>query len=340
MARKAKIKQKPSQKVGGGDYFDGNFYYSGTVPEYGDQGDGFVGGISRLAGQGAPITKKQYEQLLKDRAEKEKVYAELEKKYAGRELTPKDIAEIEQKYGKGAVIAVQAPEDDYYARSRGPTYQIAPRQNYVGAEPVKQGSNFMPQMDIPEYDLEGRVDMSPQRIAARREGYDDRTTRKIGMLGSKTNRAINDMNQAKLDHLRMVDETNRQIGKPEAGAYKGFSNHSVNQAIAYAMDKQKESAKKHWANAANAAKSVKANAEARGAQLQKQFDAAGGQANQANRMQSILNHMIKRQQNTASTQAAVQQTHGLINSGTATKGLSPFEGNSIADTLRPQGMIA
>ena len=49
-----KVKQKPAQKVGGGDYFDGNIYRSGEA-----------GGVLGFGG-GTPLTKSQYEQALKN----------------------------------------------------------------------------------------------------------------------------------------------------------------------------------------------------------------------------------------------------------------------------------
>jgi hypothetical protein len=364
-----KIKQKASTKVGGGDYFDGNYYYIGGSSS--DNWNPFEGGVAggaflRKRDNGQPISRAEYERIMKERSEREKLAAEYEKDIQsfiprdsrGRPvyetddegnsiippLTKEQADYLVSKYGKDAVN-VQTSEVDRRAAARGvqptTTYTAKTKDAYLGAEPVKRTSNYMSQLAVPEYELEGAIDMSPQRIASRREGYSDRTTRKIGLLGPKANRAVTDMNQAKQDHLRMVEETNRLIGKPEPGAYKGFTSNSVNQALAYAMDKAadgKKSAKKHGDNAVNAAKSVKATAEARGAALQKQFDAAGGQAKQASRLQQIIGHLAKRDQTNASNFATTQATHGLINSGPSMMASqSPFESNSIAATLRPQG---
>lgn len=215
-----------------------------------------------------------------------------------------------------------------------PSSQIGGGAHYAG------GGGFMAQMEVPQYALEGEVDVSPQKRDARREGFSSRTTSKIGLLGKKTNAAIDSMNTSKLDHLAMVTSVNKQVGAPDAGAYKGFTEGSVNQAIAYAMDKKKKSAEKHWANAEAAANSVKASAEAQGAALQKKFDAAGGQANQANRLNSIIAHLAKREVGNAQAQQTAQQTQGLINSDSQTSvlaNLSPMSDNSIGAMLKQQG---
>lgn len=331
MARQTKISQKPSTKIGGGDYFDGNMYYASA------------GADARNIGEllnGRPVTKAEYEKALAAREEKLKQYDAIAAEYYAIGQLPwgqqeAAMAAFERKY-PGAIT--ETTVDTEWGADRVRTL-VGP-DDYAGGAGRVEKANKVAQMEIPTYELEGKVDIRPQAIEARREGYSDRTQGKIGLLGSKTNRAIADMNKAKQDHINTVTSVNQQIGKPEPGAYKGWTPNSVNQSIAYAEDKAeagKKSAEKHFANAKSYAETVKASAEAQSAALQKQFDAAGGQVNQATRLQSIVAHLAKRDVQGADSAKAMQRTQGLINSGPSVlNNQSVMAGNSISAMLKPQ----
>jgi hypothetical protein len=354
MSRPTKIRQAPATKVGGGDYFDGTIYRSGTPvldPNNDNIGSIMAFAVSRSMNRDR-LTKAEYEaakvahERFQERSKQfSKDYSELQSSIMSDRSIPllkKEAAlfsALEQRgYGKneidlGGEITVQDVEGSH-VETRPPSLIGGP------VAPEAKKANAMAQMAIPEYDLEGKVNLQPQRIEAKRSGYDPRIERKIGLLGSKTNRAINETNAAKLEHINLVKEANQQIGAPDRSKY-GYTPGSANEAYAYAQEKADsmngkndvKNVEKYFANADAYAKSIKANAEARGAEIQGKFDSAGNQVAQSGRLSSIINHLAQRQQSNAQTQQAQAQTQGLLNSGPSVF-QSNLPDNSIAGMMR------
>jgi len=338
MSRNVKPRQKPSTKVGGGEYFDGNFYYEGAPP-VGEGLEGAIDIIGRMVGpNGKPITKAEYDKRLKDyerdKARTDKFGADLQEitlasnRVPWRQREAYIDAELQKRgYSKSEITRATDPET-------GAQGELTIAQPIA---PTTEKSNMMAQMAVPEYDLEGKVDMQPQRIEARRGGYDTRTERKIGLLGSKTNHSIDDMNAAKQEHINLIRDTNAKIGAPNPNGSHGWDRGSANAQYQRAMDKGADGdkdAKKMAKNADAYVRSIQADADARGAVLQKKFEAAGGQANQANRLSSIIGHLAQRQQANAASTAQQAQTTGLINSGTSAFDANQLPDNSIAGMMK------
>lgn len=261
-----------TEEIGGGSYFGADSYYTVGRPNrwYADRSSG----ISSMLRPSA-VSAEEFNSAAN-----------------GLTQTQFSVAEPYAFGGGQLYVVPSVPNATKFTGGDGLTYVK------VNAPPSTRG--FMSQTPIPEYEIEKRASVGKNLRDAEESGYSDRALSKIKQLGRTTNKSISEMNAAKREHVELAKSVNEKIGKPDSSAYKGFTHGSVNQAIAYAMDKAEDmaaSTPKHVDAAIAQANAVKADAATKGAALQAKFDSVGGQVVAAKNMREIIGHIMGREQN-------------------------------------------